>query len=554
MKIVTVEQMVAIEAEADATGVSYAQLMETAGKRTAEAIVERLDVAGKSILILVGPGNNGGDGLVAGRYLAEAGATVAFYLFKPRSAEDVNFAKVQQMGLMVIEFSFDNQLRVLRHRLAITDVLIDALLGTGNARPIRGDLGKLLKQVKGGVSARIDETNEAGSQPLRRIYGSGKVTRWQSGNVASENITSSPAHLFTVAVDCPSGMNCNSGSLDPLTIPANLTVTYGMPKWGHFLFPGAGAVGELVVADIGIAPELETVTAVTTQLATREMVRELLPKRPLDGHKGTFGKVAIAAGCEHYRGAPLLSARGAFRAGAGLVALWVPQTLRDVATGHLPEATYPLIEAETILNEKTAEQLLNQLHQYKALLIGPGLGDASDFLLTFFNRLNGKESAPPLVLDADALNILAKQPEWPALLPKNSVLTPHPAEMARLMGISLAEMKTLNRIETATKCAKKWGQIVLLKGAYTVIASPDGKTVILPFANPLLAVGGSGDVLAGVIVSLLGQGIDNFSATILGGYLHAATAQLSDKPIGLLASDFADLIPKAVQNLQTPAA
>ncbi|MEM7336709.1 MAG: NAD(P)H-hydrate dehydratase [Chloroflexota bacterium] len=545
MKIVTVEEMIAIEAEADAAGVSYEQLMETAGKRTAEAIMERLDVEGKGIFVLVGPGNNGGDGLVAGRYLAEAGANVAFYLLQSRNPEeDANFAKIQQMGLMAIEFGFDHQLRVLRHRLPITDVVIDALLGTGNTRSIEGDLAKLLRQVRAGLSATEKKRGEEATQPLTSVYQSNNIAKPQGNDVTSRS-----RRPLVVAVDCPSGMNCNSGTLDPVTIPADLTVTYGMPKRGHFLFPAAEACGELVVADIGIAANLTEVRSVAVEVATSEMVRGLLPKRPLNGHKGTFGKVAIAAGSAQYRGAPLLAARGAFRAGSGLVSLWIPQTLRDLATGYLPEATYPRIEANERLDEQTAHALLEQIEQYKSILVGPGLGEATEFLLTLLEGIKRAEQHPPLILDADALNILAKQPDWPELLPSNSVLTPHPAEMARLMGISLAEIKMENRIELAQSCARKWGHIVLLKGAHTIIASPKKKAHILPFANPLLAVGGSGDVLSGVIASLLGQGVGRMDAAILGSYLHAATASLSNPPVGLLASDIADLIPQAVQSL-----
>ena len=272
----------------------------------------------------------------------------------------------------------------------------------------------------------------------------------------------------------------------------------------------------------------------------------LLPKRPKDGHKGTFGKVLIAAGCDSYRGAPLLAVKGAFRAGSGLVALAVPQVVRQSATIQLPEATYFSVDEERYLAQETAVHILANADQYKALLVGPGLGDAPEFMDAL---LQDKDKLPPLVVDADGLNLLAKRPFWHTQLPANSILTPHPGEMARLMDISLAELKTRNRVDLAQEMAQAWGHVVLLKGAYTVIAHPEGKVAILPFANPVLGVGGSGDVLSGVIVSLLGQGLMPFDAAVLGGYLHGATSQYVPQAIGVLANELADFIPRVIDDL-----
>ncbi|MCP5084667.1 MAG: NAD(P)H-hydrate dehydratase, partial [Alphaproteobacteria bacterium] len=340
------------------------------------------------------------------------------------------------------------------------------------------------------------------------------------------------------------------GALDPLAIPAHLTVTFAGPKRGHFIFPGAAACGELVVADIDVSLDLPVVDGVKVELATRAWARRHLPKRPLSGHKGTFGKVLIATGCEQYRGAPVLAAKGAFRAGAGLVGLAVPRVVRETAVLQLPEATYPPTGDDLMLSEKSAHTLLQTIIQYSALLIGPGLGEATSFIKTMFNAETAVK-LPPLVVDADGLNELAKLDNWHQRLPTNTILTPHPAEMARLMGISLAEMKELDRVETAVSQATTWGHIVLLKGAYTVIAAPDGRATILPFANPVLAVGGSGDVLSGVILALLGQGMGAYETAVLGGYLHGGTGEVWRGRSGLLASEIADLIPQVVQQIST---
>ena len=535
MKLFTVKQMVAAEKTADSQGNSYAQMMETAGHSLAEAIIERYPVEGASVLVLVGPGNNGGDGLVAGRYLAEAGADVAFYLFKPRDpAKDENYAKIQQMGLFAVEASFDQRFRVLRTRLNITDILIDGLLGTGVTRPITGDLAKLIQQAAAGLEERRADLVDLARSALTNLTD------------FSDKVTPSPGHPVTIAVDCPSGLNCDTGELDPLALPADLTVTFAGPKRGHFIFPGATAVGELVVADIGITPEM--VAAVPVEVATPELARELLPKRPKDGHKGTFGKLLIAAGCEQYRGVPLLAARGAFRVGAGLVALAVPTTLRLGISIALPEATYAGIEEEGRLTAVSAQHIHQTAASYKALLVGPGLGDADEFISTLFPA-DGAAPDLPTLIDADGLNCLARLDNWWQRLPANCVLTPHPAEMARLMGISLAELLEMDRIETAVAQAKKWNHVVLLKGAYTVVAAPDGRVTVLPFANPVLAVGGSGDVLSGVIAALLGQGLSPYNAARLGGTLHGLAGELSGQNRGLLAAEIADLVPKAVNLL-----
>jgi NAD(P)H-hydrate epimerase len=496
-------------------------------------------VADRRILVLVGPGNNGGDGLVAGRYLAESGAMVAFYLSKPRdAAADANLARVAEMGLEVSQADYDQRFRVLRHRLRVTDIVIDALLGTGVSRPIEGPMAAIMEQVAAGIAER---RGAAAPQPALT-----SVTEppGNDGEMSEER----PMPLLVVAVDCPSGLNCDNGALDPLAVAADLTVTFAGPKRGHFKFPGATACGALVVADIGLDLKLPAIAAVPLELATAELARRLLPKRPGDGHKGTFGTALIAAGSLRYWGAPALAARGAFRGGAGLVTLAIPQRLRPALAGQFPEATYPLVTDTDVLGVATANLLLGSLKSYQAILAGPGLGEAGSFLTALLDGLREPaegEKPPPLILDADALNLIAALPDWPGRLPPGSILTPHPGEMARLVGRSLAAVRDEDRVELARERAAEWGHVVVLKGAYTVIAAPDGRMAILPFANPLMAVGGSGDVLAGIIVGLLAQGVEPYEAAVLGGYLHGAAGQLARDywgDAGLLASELADWV------------
>ncbi len=547
MKVFTVAEMVAAEKAADGAGVSYATMMETAGRGVAQAILERVPIDGMRVTVLVGPGNNGGDGLVAGRYLAEAGADVAFYLFKPRDpATDENFALIQQMQLFVVEAGFDQQFRVLHTRLQNSDLIIDALLGTGVSRPVGGKLAKLLTQVEIGIEQRNKIIEDNGRFPLTSIT-----------HPCLKRASQPEPGLIIVSVDCPSGLNCNTGALDKLAIPADLTVTFAGPKRGHFIFPGAAACGEIVVVDINIPPELPEIEGVAVEVATAVTAQKRLPPRPLDGHKGTFGTALIVAGSAQYWGAPVLAARAAYKAGAGLVALAVPGTIRATAATQLPEATFPIIHAQEMFDAGSVAQVLETAVSAKALLVGPGLGLATEFIMAL---TDAKDQLPPLVVDADGLNVLATIPDWPQRLPPNSILTPHPGEMARLMGVSLAEVKQLDRVDLAQRMAAAWGHVVLLKGAYTVVAGGNGRAepgrssrcTILPFANPVLGVAGSGDVLAGVIVSLLAQGLAPFDAAVLGGYLHGLAGQLASETTGnagVLAGEFAKWIGKARNNL-----
>ena len=546
IKIFTVAEMMAAEKAADAAGHSYAQMMATAGQRVAESILERYDVAGRQALILVGPGNNGGDGLVAGRHLAEAGAAVAFYLLKARDpGADENLARVEEMGLELVLADYDQRFRVLRHRLRAANFIIDALFGTGVSRPISGPAAAVMEQVAAGLAERRKQE----TAPALTAVAAPPVR----DDAAPARRDASP---IIVAVDCPSGLNCDSGALDPLAIPADHTVTFAGPKRGHFIFPGAAACGELIVADIGIDPGLPAMKAVTLELATAEMARGLLPARPADGHKGTFGAALIAAGSIRYWGAPALAARGAFRVGAGLVTLAVPQRLRPALAGQFPEATYPLVTDTDTLGVATANLLLGSLKNYDAILVGPGLGEAASFLGALLDGLREPvegQHPPPLVVDADGLNLLAALPDWPGRLPPQSVLTPHPGEMARLIGRARDEERDGDRVASARGRAAEWGHVVVLKGAFTVIAAPDGRAALLPFANPILAVGGSGDVLAGIITGLLAQGMAPYEAAVLGGYLHGAAGQLAGDywgRAGLLAGELADWVSQVRRALE----
>ncbi len=547
MKVVTVAQMRAIEAASDAAGHTYAAMMERAGRAVAQVLMARQEVKKKRVLVLVGPGNNGGDGLVAARYLAQAGAEVACYLTRPRDPQtDENFRRLQEPGVFCTDTDADPDLRRLRQLAAGADVLIDALLGTGAALPLKGTIAQVLQAV---------------GEVLRRRAAPPPPEWVRVGGLPEPVPETRPV---VVAVDGPSGMDFDSGALDPAALPADLTVTFAYPKRGHFRFPAAAALGELVVADIGTDPALAA--DVDLEVVTPEMVRGWLPPRPPDAHKGTFGRALIVAGSANYTGAARLAGVAAVRAGAGLVTVALPASIHSAVAATLSEATYLLLPHELgVLAEPAVEVLAEQAGRYDVMLLGPGLGqekETAEFLAALLRGrerrpvgfLRAGESAPqpvplpPLVVDADGLNLLARMEGWASLLPPGSILTPHPGEMARLMGCSTAEVQA-DRIEAARQKAREWGHVVVLKGAFTVVTGPDGRTVLEPFANPALATGGTGDVLAGVVVALRAQGLGPFEAAAAGAYVHGLAGELARRrlgPAGVAAGDLLPLIPEAM--------
>lgn len=525
MKLVTVDQMRRIEAASDAQGHTYARMMELAGGAVARVIQSRLDVNGRRILLLVGPGNNGGDGLVAARHLKDAGADVGAYLLKPR--EDEHVAALRERGAFMANLPDDRGLRILRLWLSNCDVVVDALLGTGTSRPIEGDLARLLNTVIGDVTARQSASPDIARPALPHA---------------------APHTPLVVAVDGPTGLNYDTGEIDRLTLRADISVTFAYPKIGHTRFPGAGLCGELFVADIATDPALAK--DLERELADPALIRSILPARPANAHKGTFGKVLIVAGSTLYTGAPILAAEAAYRAGAGLVTLATPRSIHSIMASKINEATFlPLPEREGALSAEAVTEVLPNIAEYTVTLIGPGLTTkASDFL----EKLLSERPGAQLILDADALNILAQIDQWWARLPPTAILTPHPGEMARLTKLSVKEIET-DWERAAVRYAQEWGHVVVLKGAFTVIAAPTGRSVSLPFANPALATAGSGDVLAGTITALRAQGLAAFEAALSGAYLHGAAGEIARQEIGsagVMAGDLLTRLPRALKELR----
>jgi NAD(P)H-hydrate epimerase len=552
IKIITVEKSRYLENTANEGGLSFAEMMENAGRGTAQAIRRKVGAKGKRIVVLVGPGNNGGDGLVAAHYLWEMGARVTCYLWKRKPESDANLQRVKDDRVPIVWAEDDVDYEALRGLLSGADVIVDALLGVGVDRPIGGTLKDLLEIVRQAMAEQKSPNDLAETVPQHQP-------------------TSVP---LVFAVDCPTGLDCDTGDLDPAALAADVTVTFAYPKLGLLRFPGAEAVGEIVVADIAIPSELAN--DVPLEMASAHQIRDWLPKRPRSGHKGTFGRALIVAGSVNYVGAASLAGAGATRVGAGLVTMALPMPIQPAVAANLTEATYLLLPHDMgVIAGGAVKVLQEEMDHYDTLLLGPGLTQEKETVKFVYNFL-GLERAehrghigflasstaeeaeqidlPPLIVDADGLNALAGADEWWKALPPGTILTPHPGEMARLMGRETTSKDVqADREGVAGRMAAEWNAIVVLKGAFTVVAAPDGRVTILPFANPGLATAGSGDVLAGAIVGLRAQGMDAFEAAVAGAYLHALAGELARADLGdmgMVAGDLPSRLPLALQRMR----
>jgi len=513
LKIVTTEQMLDMEQRAAEIGISSEVLMENAGLAVAQKVKEWMgNIKKRHILVLVGPGNNGGDGLVAARHLHDWGAEVYLYLPKERADSDINYQLTQQRGIHTVSAVLDG-LGALDSLLPEVELVIDALFGTGRLRPIDGYFRQVLVKV-------------------------GEVKKNQD-------------NLQIIALDLPSGLDSDNGSVDSACLKADVTITLAFPKQGLFTFPGATNVGKLVVADIGIPSSLAE--DICVEVTTSEEIGSLLPERPLDANKGTFGSVLVASGSINYIGAAYLACAAATRVGAGLVTLATTPSIQPALASKLIEVTYiPLPESDPgVVGGYTAfETLKPWFSNYDVLLLGCGLGQSLP-AVEFMNSIIFSTTSLKLVLDADAINTLAQIPQWWQKLTGDAVLTPHPGEMSRLTGLSIQEIQS-NRLKIARESAALWQKTIVLKGAYTIIATPDGRIRVNPAANPALASAGNGDVLAGAIAGLLAQGLSFFDAAASGVYIHSQAGELLNEEMGntgIIASDLLPVLPCVIKRI-----
>jgi NAD(P)H-hydrate epimerase len=520
MRLVQAAEMREMDLEATRRyGIPGLLLMENAGLGIAQVIVEHLfqgKPRGKKAVIIAGPGNNGGDGFVVGRHLFNRGAEVRFIISvspeKYGGDAAVNFQIIDKMGLpyQVMQQDTADELKAI---IKEADLVVDALFGTGFKGAAREPLASLIRSV-----------NEA-EKPV-------------------------------VAVDIPSGLEADSGRVAGECIKALTTVTMGMPKIGLYLNPGAQYAGRVVVADISFPPELKSEEGGDYYLIDEGMVSGALPLRLPDDHKGKFGHVMVIGGSKGYTGAAALAANAALRGGAGLATAVIPEQLYPIAAVKLTEAmTYPAPGSKGGGFSGSCRSFIEELlDRATVLAVGPGLGQDEE-TAEFLEDLLAKTGIP-LVLDADALNILSGKKHLltdPSLAEqrKRWVLTPHPGEMARLCGTSVSAVQS-NRLQCAEQASREWGAVVVLKGSKTIIAAPEGPVYINPAGNPGLATGGTGDVLAGLVASFMAQGMTPEKAAFCGAFVHGAAGdQAAGKKgaTGMIAGDLLEEIPLVIKNL-----
>ncbi|MHB8173508.1 MAG: NAD(P)H-hydrate dehydratase [Nitrospirota bacterium] len=487
-------------------GIPGIVLMENAGRAVVSAMVHKWGpVEGRRYLIFCGKGNNGGDGLVIARRLHNMGAEVSVRLFSDDMKGDagINLNAARKIGISINPVSQD--LHEETSEAAHAEAVIDAMFGTGLSTVIKDPYARVIKMI---------------NSTARKV----------------------------VAVDVPSGVNSDDGRVLGTSVRAHLTVTFGLPKRGLYLFPGAQAAGVIKMAEIGIPEAAIDEAAIGANLLTSAHVRGLLPKREPDSHKGTYGHLLIIAGSAGKTGAAALAARAALRCGAGLVTLAVPESLNDIFEEKLTEEmTVPLPETnERSLSYKALDKLLALMEGKTAVAIGPGISrnaDTARLVRELLPRLK-----VPTVLDADALNILSEDETPLDSMTVPVILTPHPGEAGRLLGVPAVEVQS-DRPGAALALAKAHRCIVALKGARTLIAFQDGTFYVNPTGNPGMATAGTGDVLTGIISSFLAQGLQAAEAALLGVYAHgfAGDKAMEEKGCsGLIAGDIIEAMPSAI--------
>ncbi len=498
----------------DDLGISSLVLMQSAGLGLVDEFERRSEGERLRVTVICGPGNNGGDGMVAARHLADRGHEVVTFLAVPRSAFSGD-PKVQLRTLTRLEMdvtvlsSLSSYERAFR-RAGDSDVTIDSLFGTGLGKIVEGQWAQCVRIIN-----------------------------------------SCPG--LVISADVPSGLDARTGHPLGECVTADVTVTFGLPKTGLVLFPGAQFAGEVVVADIGIPRSVIETMDLPGELLGPDPVERVYEERWPDTHKGSYGHLLLCCGSAGKLGAGILASRGALRAGAGLVTLAVPASALHEVDAATPEVmTSPLPETdEGSFSKLGANGLKKLIYGRDALAIGPGI--STDPEVGELVREALKWEGFPAVVDADGLNALEGDLELLRPRGQDTVITPHPGEMSSLIGSSTRDVQS-DRIGAALECAGRSGCVVVLKGAGTVVAHPDGTFYINTTGNPGMASGGTGDVLTGMIGALLARGCSPSDSALAAVYLHGAAADLAAERIGehaLTATDIIDSLGLTLIGMRT---
>ena len=512
MKIVTAQQMRELDQKAiQERGISGLTLMENAGRAVAEAAARlTAECTDRPIIIVCGRGNNGGDGFVAARYLRDLGRRVKVLLAAARSEvtgeAEANLRRLEEVGIEVTEVEGPEP---AAEHFCAAGLVVDALLGTGLSGKVRGLPGRIIEAMNGCA------------RPV-------------------------------LAVDVPSGLDADTGEPLGLAVRAVETVTMGLPKMGLFLYPGMDCVGRVTVADIGFPPDLVNETPSVADLMEPEWVRMLLPRRRRSAHKGSFGRVLVIAGSAGMTGAAYLCAQGALRVGAGLVTVGCPASVNDILEVKLTEAmTFPLPETYSrALDTRALALILELAEEASVVAMGPGLSREPETAV-LVRRLAARMEQP-MVIDADGLNALADASMIFEGEHAPAVLTPHPGEMARLMGVATEKVQA-RRAHFAEAAAKRFRSAIVLKGARSIVAEAGRPLTVNPTGNPGMASGGTGDVLTGMTAGLIAQDLLPFEAAAAATYLHGLAGDIAADRVGeasMAASDLLEAVPAAIRQVE----
>ncbi len=513
MQIVTAAQMQQMDHRTIETfGIPGRVLMENAARGATRLFLDRVYKNGPGrVGVAAGRGNNGGDGFVVARYLGQKDIPTTVYLLSTADRLEgdakANFKLLDAARVPVIEIADAQALASRQEEMLLEDFWIDAILGTGLKSDVRGVFHDVI-----------------------------------------ELLNNSRKPIFSI--DIASGLNSDTGQPCGICIQATATATFAHAKIGHVQYPGTTHSGILDVVDIGIPPSISADSDGGQYLVTAKDIGAIIGKRPPDTHKGRTGHVLVVAGATGKTGAAIMATTSALRAGAGLVTLGIPQSLNAILETRVIEAmTLPLPDQGTgLLLEEAFAPIVGAAASKQAMALGPGLGTAAH-TRNLVSRII-RETDIPLVIDADGLNNLAGHPSWLEGRDATTVLTPHPGEMARITGLSIADIQK-NRVQAARKLALQGKVHVVLKGAGTVIASPDGRIWINTTGNPGMSSGGMGDVLTGLIAGFLAQGLSPEKACQAGVYIHGLAADMLsvDAPWGYLATEVMDAIPRAIHRI-----
>lgn len=495
-------------------------LMDRAGRCVAEQVRRLIDLRELGqpyIQLLAGRGNNGGDAFTAARHLSDLGFRLDVFLAGTIDSISgdarTHLQRILERGIQVIEWATLEQWQHARATVAAAPILVDGLLGTGTKGPVRGPIAGAIEFIQAARNSLV------------------------------------------ISIDVPSGLDPDTGETEGAAVQADLTITMGLPKRGLIESNAADYVGELEVADIGFPQAYidELTGDPDCQFLHRKDVQALLPRRRRQSHKGTYGHVLLIGGSLDYSGAIILAARAAMRAGAGLVTVLTPKSIVDRVANACPEIMVkPALETPIgSLSGDNWSEWRRMFDDYDAILAGPGMTRQQDSLT--LTRVLIREASVPLVLDADALQVLDNQAHWLEKASAPLVITPHPKEFARLIGKDVEDVQA-HRLQYAKQVADQAGATVLLKGAQSVIAHRGQPGYVNPTGNPGMATAGSGDVLAGLVVSLIGQGLPPFDAARVATWLHGRAGDLiawNTSAHSLIASDLIDELPYAFKALET---